>query len=55
MRADMLATAAFVRGEDAVSWVPGLDAAYSALVVRSDGSVVASPGFPLQHMPVAPD
>ena len=51
VRADVLATAAFVRGEDAVAWVerfPG----YRALLVRQDGTVLQSAGFGLQ--PLAP-
>jgi thiamine biosynthesis lipoprotein len=51
LRADVLATAAFVRGEDAVGWVerfPG----YRALLVRRDGTVLQSAGFGLQ--PLAP-
>jgi thiamine biosynthesis lipoprotein len=50
MRADMLATAAFVRGEGAVAWVPRLDSACRALVVRRDGSVATSAGFPLNDL-----
>jgi FAD:protein FMN transferase len=49
LRADVLATAAFVRGADAVDWIerfPG----YSALVVHRDGTVRRSPGFPLHPL-----
>ena len=49
LRADVLATAAFVRGEGAVDWIerfPG----YCALVVHRDGTVRRSRGFPLHPM-----
>jgi thiamine biosynthesis lipoprotein len=49
VRADVLATAAFVRGEDAVEWVerfPG----YRALLVTRDGTVLQSSGFGLQRL-----
>jgi len=47
LQVDVLATAAFVRGQDAVRWIerfPG----YAALVVREDRTVLRSPGFALQ-------
>jgi FAD:protein FMN transferase len=49
VQADVLATAAFVLGEDAVRWIerfPG----YEALAVRSDRTVLRSPGFELHPM-----
>jgi thiamine biosynthesis lipoprotein len=49
LQADVLATAAFVRGQDAVRWIerfPG----YAALVVREDRTVLRSAGFALQPM-----
>lgn len=49
--ADVLATAAFVRGADAVSWLRG-QLGYQAVVVLADGSVHASPGLQLERMPV---
>ena len=50
LRADVLATAAFVLGQDAVRWIerfPG----YAAMVVREDRTVLRSPSFALQPMP----
>jgi thiamine biosynthesis lipoprotein len=49
VRADVLATAAFVRGEDAVGWVERF-AGYRALLVRRDGTVLGSAGFGLHPM-----
>jgi FAD:protein FMN transferase len=49
VHADVLATAAFVRGEDAVGWVerfPG----YQALLVRRDGAVLGSAEFGLHPL-----
>jgi FAD:protein FMN transferase len=49
IRADVLATAAFVRGDDAVEWVerfPG----YRAMVVRRDRTVLQSEGFGLHPL-----
>jgi thiamine biosynthesis lipoprotein len=43
--ADAYATAAFAMGDDAASWIVGLDG-YCGLIIRADGSRWASPNFP---------
>lgn len=47
--ADVLATAAFVRGTDAVDWLAG-QIGYQALVVHADGRVQHSPGLPVHGL-----
>lgn len=44
--ADVLATAAFVRGADAVDWLRG-QLGYAALVVHADGRVQRTPSLPV--------
>ncbi|WP_426566770.1 FAD:protein FMN transferase [Angustibacter sp. McL0619] len=46
MWADVLATAAFVRGPDATEWLQA-QVGYQGLVVQLDGSLSATPGWPL--------
>ena len=50
MWADVLATAAFVRGEDAVAWV-SRQLGYAALAVHADGRVEADPRLLLPPPP----
>jgi thiamine biosynthesis lipoprotein len=49
-RTDVLATAAFVRGADATSWIAGFPG-HAVLVVSADGAVTTSPGFALHPLP----
>lgn len=51
--ADVLATAAFVRGADAVHWLRG-QVGYRCVAVLADGSVQATPGLALERVPVLP-
>ncbi|MGC9667740.1 FAD:protein FMN transferase [Planosporangium sp. 12N6] len=44
--ADVYATAALARGPEAVRWLAGV-AGYEALLVRDDGTLLATPGWPL--------
>jgi thiamine biosynthesis lipoprotein len=45
MWADVYATAAVVRGADALEWIDSL-AGYEGLIVTPDGQLFATPGFP---------
>ena len=47
--ADVLATAAFVRGADAAEWLR-CQLGYQAVVVRADGTVVQTPGLALTRL-----
>ena len=49
MWADVLATAAFVRGADAADWVRR-QLGHEAVVVRADGTVVQTPGLALTRL-----
>lgn len=47
--ADVLATAAFVRGEDAVDWLRG-QVDYAAVAVHADGRVTRTPGLRVHEL-----
>lgn len=51
--ADVLATAAFVRGSDAVAWLERA-VGYRAVAVLAGGGVVTSPGLGLERVPTRP-
>ncbi len=51
--ADVLATAAFVRGEDAVEWLRG-QVGYEALVVHADGRVSRTPSLLVHELAGVP-
>lgn len=53
MWADVLATAAFIRGTDAAQWV-SRNVGYSAVVVHADGQLTATPGLGLLTAAVGP-
>jgi FAD:protein FMN transferase len=51
--ADVLATAAFVRGSESLDWLGGLDS-HAALLVRPDGTTAMTPAMAALIQPVSP-
>lgn len=51
--ADVLATAAFVRGSDSLAWIAGLDS-YAALLVHPDGTTAMTSAMAALIQPVSP-